>query len=247
MNRIRAILFVTYFVTLTLIMGLIAMPIRALRHRTLALRYAQCWSRLTLWGLRVLCNIRIVVTGAENLPEGACLIASQHQSYFDGFIWMTLVPRPAYVIKQELTRIPFIGPMLLLSGMVPVERAAGAKALRALMKAAQEHFDEGRQIIIFPEGTRTHPGERAPLQPGVVALAKQAAVPVIPVATNSGLHWPRRGWLMQPGEIRIAIGDALPANAGRSSLIDSIYRSWDKLCAGAGLPHPVDNSVDPHS
>lgn len=247
MNRIRAILFVTYFVILTLIMGLVAMPIRALRHRLLALRYAQIWSRLTLWGLKALCNIRITVTGTENLPEGACLIASQHQSFFDGFIWMTLVPKPAYVIKQELTRIPFIGPMLLLSGMIPVERAAGAKALRALMKSAQEHFDEGRQIIIFPEGTRTQPGERVQLQPGIVALAKQAAVPVIPVATNSGLHWPRRGWLMQPGEIRIAIGNALPVSAGRSSLIDSIYCSWDRLCAEAGLPHPVDNSVDLHS
>lgn len=246
MNRLRACLFVIYFVVLTVVMGLGAMPIRAMRHRTLALRYARSWSTLTLWGLSVLCRIRIKVTGRHNLPEGACLIASQHQSFFDGFIWMTLVPRPAYVIKQELTRIPFIGPMLLLSGMVPVERAAGARALRALMKATQEHFDEGRQIVIFPEGTRTQPGERVPLQPGVVALAKQAAVPVIPVATNSGLHWPRRGWLMQPGEITIAIGNALPANAGRSSLIDSIYRSWDALCREAGLPHPVDNSVDLH-
>ncbi|WP_369345752.1 lysophospholipid acyltransferase family protein [Asaia prunellae] len=181
----------------------------------------------------------------RNLPDTACLIASQHQAYFDGFIWMTLVKRPAYVIKQELTRIPFIGPMLLLSGMVPVERAAGAKALRSLMKATQDHFDEGRQIIIFPEGTRTTPGERAPLQPGIVALAKQAAAPVIPVATNSGKHWPRRGWIMTPGEIVIAIGAPLPANAGRLSLIESIYNSWDTLCEKNGLPRPVDNSVDP--
>ncbi|RUT27294.1 1-acyl-sn-glycerol-3-phosphate acyltransferase [Asaia sp. W19] len=244
MNRIRAFLFITYFVILTLIMGIGAMPIRVLRRRDLALRYAQSWSALTLRGLRFFCRIRIRVVGAENLPEGACLIASQHQSFFDGFIWMTLVPGPAYVIKQELTRIPFIGPMLLLSGMVPVEREAGAKALRGLMKATQAHFDASRQIIIFPEGTRTLPGARVPLQPGVVALAKQAAAPVIPVATNSGLHWPRRGWLMQPGEITIAIGEALPANAGRLSLIDSIYKSWDRLSAREDLPHPVDNSVD---
>jgi len=244
MIRIRAWLFMSYFIILTLIMGVIAMPIRALRRHKLALRYAQLWSSLTLRGLSLICRIRITVTGRENLPAGACLVASQHQSFFDGFIWMTIAEQPAYVIKQELTRIPFIGPMLILSGMVPVERAAGAKALRALMKATQEHFDEGRQIIIFPEGTRTVPGERVPLQPGVVALAKQAAVPVIPVATNSGLHWPRRGWLMTPGEIIIAIGEALPANAGRHSLIDSIYRSWDKLCIAHDIPHPVDNSVD---
>ncbi|GBQ84650.1 lysophospholipid acyltransferase family protein [Asaia krungthepensis] len=244
MTRIRASLFVTYFIILTLLMGLGAMPIRLLRRRSLALRYAQCWSALTLWGLKNFCRIRITVTGKHHLPTGPCLIASQHQSFFDGFIWMILVPRPAYVIKQELTRIPFIGPMLVLSGMVPVERAAGAKALRALMKTTQEHFDSGRQIIIFPEGTRTPPGERVPLQPGVVALAKQASVPVIPVATDSGLHWPRRGWLMQPGEITVAIGEALPASAGRHSLIDSIYRSWDRLSAASGLPVPVDNSVD---
>ncbi|GBR04276.1 1-acyl-sn-glycerol-3-phosphate acyltransferase [Asaia siamensis] len=244
MNRIRALFFIIYFVILTLVMGLGALPIRALRRQEAALRYAQLWSSLTLKGLKFFCGVSVRITGAENLPDGACLIASQHQAYFDGFIWMVLVRRPAYVIKQELTRIPFIGPMLLLSGMVPVERAAGAKALRALMKATQAHFDEGRQIVIFPEGTRTRPGERAALQPGIVALAKQAAAPVIPVATNSGLHWPRRGWVMTPGEIVIAIGKPLPANAGRLSLIDSIYKSWDALCVENGLPRPVDNSVD---
>lgn len=244
MNRIRACVFIIYFVVLTLFMGLGALPIRVLKRRSMALSYAQLWSSLTLWGLKTLCRIRIRVTGAENLPDGACLIASQHQAYFDGFIWMTLAPKPAYVIKQELTRIPFVGPMLLLSGMVPVERAAGAKALRMLMTETQERFDEGRQIIIFPEGTRTAPGERVPLQPGVIALAKQAAAPIIPVATNSGLHWPRRGWMMTPGEIIIAIGEPLPAKADRRSLIDSIYTSWNALCDANAMPRPVDNSVD---
>ncbi|GBQ12689.1 lysophospholipid acyltransferase family protein [Swaminathania salitolerans] len=245
MIRVRALLFIVYFVTLTLVMGLGALPIRILRRRDAALRYAQRWSALTLWGLSAFCRIRIRVVGTDHLPDGPCLIAAQHQSYFDGFVWMNLVRNPAYVIKQELTRIPFVGPMLLLSGMIPVERSAGARALRSLMKASQDHFDRDRQIIIFPEGTRTAPGKRVALQPGIVALAKQASVPIIPVATNSGLHWPRRGWLMQPGEIVVAIGAPVPGSAGRASLIDSIYRSWNTLSERENIPHPVDNSVDP--
>lgn len=244
MIRTRAFLFIVYFSVLTLAMGLGALPIRLLGRKRAALRYAQLWSKLTLEGLSGLCNIRIRVVGAGNLPDGPCLIASQHQAFFDGFVWMNLVRDPTYVIKQELTRLPFVGPMLLLSGMIPVERAAGAKALRTLMKVTQDHFRSGRQIIIFPEGTRTLPGERVPLQPGIVALAKQASAPVIPVATNSGLCWPRKGWLMRPGEIVISIGQAIPASPGRSSLIESIYASWDEMSKRENMPHPVDNSVD---
>src|ERR1700712_4356006 len=126
MTLLRAGLFNLYFFLLTLVMGVGAFWIRMFaQHR--ALPYARLWCRLTLAGLRVLCGIRIVVSGREPLPDGPILIASQHQSAFDTLVWLTLVPRPAYVMKRELTGLPLVGPMLLLAGMIPVDREAGAK------------------------------------------------------------------------------------------------------------------------
>ncbi|CAI9121163.1 lysophospholipid acyltransferase family protein [Brytella acorum] len=231
MTTIRAFLFSVYLVVLTLVMGIGTIPIRLTGRRHAALRYAKLWSRLVLAGLTRICDIRIEVTGQEHLLHGPALIACQHQSFFDGFIWMNLVPRPAYIIKAELTRLPIVGPMLLLAGMIPVERHAGARALRGLMDATQSAFSDERQIIIFPEGTRGLPGEKQPLQPGIVALAKQSTAPVIPVATDSGRCWPRRGLMKYPGTIHVTIGTPLATANGRGALIAAITTAWDELNA----------------
>lgn len=228
MSLIRGSLFNLYLVLLTLVMGIAAFPIRFTQQRLWALRYAQLWSRAILWGLRSLCGIRIVITGTENLPNGPYLIASQHQSFFDGFVWMNTVPLPAYIIKQELTKIPFVGPMLLLSGMIPVNRTGGSQALRDMMDNVAHSQANGRQIILFPEGTRTRPGQKVALQNGVVALARQAKSPVIPVATNSGLFWPHSPWRKYPGTLVVAIGKPLPTLRGRE-LIPAIEHAWADL------------------
>lgn len=242
---LRGLLFNLYFAVLTLAMGLGALPIRLLHRRDLALSYAKAWSRAVLWGFCVIGGVRIEVTGRENLPPGPVLIASQHQSFFDGFVWMNLVPLPGYIIKKELTRIPLVGPMLLLSGMIPVERSAGAKALRDMTRAVTDAGAAGRQIVIFPEGTRALPGERAPIQPGIVALARQAGVPVVPVATNSGLFWDRANARKHPGVLKVVIGAPLPPIRERAAFTAALESAWDKLCETGDLPrHPVDNLVE---
>lgn len=235
MSILRGSLFNLYLVLLTLVMGLAAFPIRVLNQRSFALRYAKLWSRAILWGLRYLCQINIVIKGTENIPDGPLLIASQHQSFFDGFIWMNAVSLPAYVIKKELTKIPFVGPMLLLSGMIPVNRKGGSQALRDMIEAVTRAQGLGRQIIIFPEGTRTRPGERASLQNGVIALTRHAKVPILPVVTNSGLFWPHSPWRKYPGTLIVAIGHTLPPTQGRE-LIPTIEHAWDQLCEEYTLP-----------
>lgn len=235
MSLIRGTLFNLYLVLLTLLMGVAAFPIRFTHQRLWALRYAKLWSRAVLWGFRHLCGVRIVITGQENLPDGPCLIASQHQSFFDGFVWMNTVPLPAYIIKQELTKIPLVGPMLLLSGMIPVNRTGGSQALRDMMDHVARAQGGGRQVILFPEGTRTKPGQRVALQNGIVALARQAKSPVIPVATNSGLFWPHSPWRKYPGTLVVAIGKPLPTLRGRA-LIPAIEEAWDRLSETHALP-----------
>lgn len=243
---VRACLFNLYFVLLTVVMGIAAMPIRLFARR-LALPYAKLWTRLSVAGLCHICGIRVVVTGREHLPAGPCLLASQHQSAFDTLVWMNLVDRPAYVMKEELTRIPLVGPMLLLAGMIPVRRADGAKALRALLTATGQAASEGRQIVIFPEGTRTQAGETRRLHPGIVAMATHTGLPIIPVATDSGLRWPRNAVVKHPGPIHIAIGPALPSDVGKARILTEITARWQELSTRFGriedAEKPVDNSV----
>jgi 1-acyl-sn-glycerol-3-phosphate acyltransferase len=207
-----------------------------------ALDYARFWVRLVLWGARAICNIRVQVTGREHLPrEGAALLASQHQSAFDTLVWLTLVPLPSYILKRELTRIPLFGPMLLAAGNIAVDRSAGAAALRGVLAATAQARDTGRQILIFPEGTRVAPGTRVALQPGIAAIAARLAMSVIPVATDSGLHWGRRAFTKYPGVIHIAIGPSIAAGTPRPALLAAIEAHW-RACEAAGF-EPVDKSV----
>lgn len=245
MSLVRGTLFNLYLLILTLVMGVFAFPIRLLNRRDAALAYAKLWSRAVLWGLERLCSIRIVISGQENLPDGPALIASQHQSFFDGFVWMNAVSLPAYVIKKELTAIPLVGPMLILSGMIPVDRSGGSQALRGMMDAVARAQGAGRQIIIFPQGTRTKPGQKVPLQNGIIALARQATCPIIPVVTNSGLFWPHSPWRKYPGTLKVAIGSPLTASLKGRELIPAIDRAWETLCTEHDLPYEtVENSVD---
>nr|WP_294916378.1 lysophospholipid acyltransferase family protein [uncultured Neokomagataea sp.] len=243
---LRGLAFNLYLLWLTLVMGIGAVPIRLLRRDDLALCYAKLWSRAVLRGLSVICNIRIVIHGAEHLEhQGPLLIASQHQSFFDGFIWMTLTTKPAYIIKNELTKIPLVGPMLRLSGMIPVERSAGTSAMRSMLKAVNTAHHNNRQVIIFPEGTRTDLGERHPIQPGIVALARQSTAPIIPVATDSGRCWPKNPWYKTSGTLTVAIGPALEATTDRKAFVGSLENAWDELCAKHNLPRDsVYNSGD---
>ena len=249
MTLLRACLFNLYFLLVTLAMGTGAFWVRLFARRR-ALPYAALWCRAVLRGLRTICGVRIVLSGAEHLPDGPVLIASQHQSAFDTLVWLTLVPRPAYVMKRELTRLPLVGPMLLLSGMIPVDREAGARALRRLLREVDAAVADRRQIVIFPEGTRAAAGEILPLQPGIAALAAHAGLPVLPVATDSGRCWSRRAFVKRPGTIHIAIAPpivpapASRAGGGRAGLLRAIRLAWSQEEAGIVKRALVEQAVD---
>lgn len=226
---IRSILFLLYFVTLTIFMGIFAFFIRFFAKKY-ALPYAQLWTRLSLQGLEKLCKISTQIIGQENLPkERSFLIASQHQSAFDTFVWMNLLERPAYIMKRELIRIPLVGPMLKLSGMIPLDRKGGIKALKNLIQDCQKAIDDFRQIIIFPEGTRTAVGEKVKLHAGTVAIANQLNLKIVPVSIDSGYCWPRNSFKKYPGIIHITIHPAIIDTSNRKETLAAIERSWASI------------------
>lgn len=236
MTLLRSTLFNLYFFLVTFVVTLVlATPARFLApHRVLDV--ARLWARLLLSGVRVICGIRLSVQGLEWLDAGPALIASTHQSAFDTFVWLTLVPRCCYVLKQELLRIPLFGPLLPLSGMIAVDRGGGGSAMRHLLREGDRAIREGRQIVIFPEGTRATPGERLPLQPGVAALAVRTRLPVVPVVTDSGHCWGRRAFQKRPGTINIRLLQPLSPAAGREPFMRSLEQAFRN--------RPVENSVE---
>ena len=230
---LRSALFNAYFFALTFVLCLAGVPLRWMAPwRTVAL--ARLWARLALAGLRWLCGIRLVVLGQEHLPpRGPMLIAAEHQSAFDTIVWHVVVPAPAYVVKRELMRLPLFGPLLRHGGQIGLDRAAGAAALRGLLRDTERAVAEGRSVVIFPQGTRTAPGERVPLHPGIAAQAARTHLPVIPVATEPGRYWGRRAFRKRPGTIRIIVGVPIPPGLARADLLARIEAAW-QAAAGQG-------------
>lgn len=238
MILLRSALFNIYFFAVTTLLCVASIALRIFApHRLLLIPMA--WSRCVLAGLRVICAIRFEVVGAERLPRGgAALIASRHQSAFDTVVWLSLLPRCSYVTKRELARIPLFGGMMEPAGMIVVDRAAGAGAIRHLMRQAERAAREKRQIVIFPEGTRADPGEMRTLQPGVAAIAARTRLPVIPVVTDSGRFWGRRAFRKIPGTIRIELLEPIPPGTGREALMRDL-----STALATDLSEHVDNSV----
>jgi 1-acyl-sn-glycerol-3-phosphate acyltransferase len=236
MTLLRSTLFNLYFFLLSFVLTVtLATPVRLLApHRVLDV--AMLWARLAVAGLRVICGIHLSVHGLERLGPGPALIVSTHQSAFDTFVWLTLVPRCCYVLKQELLRIPLFGPLMPLAGMIAVDRRGGASAMRHLLREGERAVREERQIVIFPEGTRAAPGQQLPLQPGAAALAARTRLPVIPVVTDSGRCWGRRAFQKQPGTINIWLLDPLSPEAGR----EQIKRCLEQVLRRMPVENPVD-------
>lgn len=222
MLLLRSALFNAAFFALTAGAALIALPL-LIAPRDWTTRTLRLWARIVILLLRRICDVSIEVTGREHLPSGGpALIAAKHQSAFDTVVWFTLLPDAVYVIKRELFWIPLYGWHARRAGMIGVDRAGGAASLRRMLRAARRAAAEGRQIVIFPEGTRVAPDQRAPYQPGIVALAAATGLPVIPVATNSGRVWGRRAFLKRPGTITLAILPPLPARLPREELLPAL-------------------------
>ncbi|ONG49033.1 1-acyl-sn-glycerol-3-phosphate acyltransferase [Pseudoroseomonas deserti] len=251
MTSLRSALFNLLFLVLTAATCIFGLALLALPRQVMR-RYVQGWARLMMWLLKHVCGIGLIVTGREHLPPGPAVIAAKHQSAYDTVVWLAILPDPIYVLKQELLKIPAWGKLARHYGSVAVDRKGGASALKRMVRESAALLTQGHQVVIFPEGTRTLPGHRVPYQPGIVALAAASPAPVVPVATDSGLHWGRGAMARKlPGPITLAFLPPLPRGLPRAALLAqleaAIETETDRLVrAGGGpavQPPLVDNSV----
>lgn len=242
MGFLRSLAFNLYFYLWTTIASLLGLPLLAFGWRRMN-AYGRWWSGTILAGLRLLCRLDGKVSGLEHLPAGACIVAMKHQSAWDTLMAPQILDAPAFVLKQELIRIPFFGWYLRHCRMLPVDRKAGAKALKTLVREAQARKAEGRPIVIYPEGTRRLPGAPPDYQPGVAALYLALGLPVVPVALNSGLYWGRHRFAKRPGTIRLELLEPIPPGLPRrvfmATLEERIEAATARLIAEAERRPPA--------
>ncbi|MBT5072969.1 MAG: 1-acyl-sn-glycerol-3-phosphate acyltransferase [Kordiimonadaceae bacterium] len=181
--------------------------------------FQRLWSHGVRFLLRLIINIRLDVRGVENIPSGGALIAMKHQSSFDTFVMHTVVSHPAFVMKRELLKIPLYGSFCVNTGMIPVDRDGGLKALKSLMKQSAEAINDDRQLIIFPEGSRTIPGDHVEYQSGIFGIYKYTKRPVVPVALNSGVYWPKKGHLVAGGVITFDFLEPIEAGKAKAEFM----------------------------
>jgi len=218
MSWLRALLFNIAFFGSTALLGILGLPLLLAPRRTV-MGFGRFWARCVLALARAIVGLDGEIRGLEHLPKGACLIAMKHQSAWDTLILPVVLGDPAVVIKRELLWVPFYGWYAARAGSIAIDRRGGAGALRRMLADARGAANDGRAIVIFPEGTRTAPGQRLTYQPGVAALYQALALPLVPAAVNSGLYWGRRSFVKRPGRIVLSFLEPIPPGLPRREVI----------------------------
>jgi 1-acyl-sn-glycerol-3-phosphate acyltransferase len=193
------------------------------------------WSRVSQWWLEAIAGTTLEVRGRQHLPTGAALVAGKHQSMWETFALFPLFDDPAMVLKRELMWIPLFGWFAYKFGLIPVDRTARATALKSLVRRAEAAVGNGRQVIVFPEGTRRAPDAPPDYKSGATALYMKLGVPCVPFALNSGLFWPRRRFIRRPGIIVVEFLPVIPPGLSRREferrLVESIEPATARLVA----------------
>lgn len=174
------------------------------------------WTRFALWWLKITCNLTHTVTGSEHIPPGPAIILCKHQSAWETMAVQTIFPPLVFVLKRELLRIPLFGWGLAALDPIAIDRGSGVKAARRIVEQGAERLGRGLSVVVFPEGTRTAPGQPGRYQPGGGMLAEKTGLPVVPVAHNAGRYWPRNSFTKRSGIIRVVIGPPI-ASAGKTA------------------------------
>lgn len=218
-----------FYLGLGVLTPLFAVPLLAAWPLPFAVRegIARGWCRAVLAWLRLTCGVRHRVEGRENLPDRPAVILSRHQSAWETIAFRAVFPAHlTWVFKRVLFRIPFYGWSLYALEEIGIDRGSAREALRQVEADGAEHLAGGRWVVIFPEGTRTPPGETGKFAKGGARLAVAAGAPVVPVALNSGRCWPRSDWRKRPGTITLRIGPSIDPEGLSADEVNRRARDW---------------------
>ncbi|APZ42012.1 lysophospholipid acyltransferase family protein [Acidihalobacter ferrooxydans] len=228
MNRLRAWLWAIIAAVATLpfvIGGLLLWPVTGFMPRY---RFITLWTRFVVWLLGPLCGIRYRVEGQENIPPRASIIMSKHQSGWETFAFQSIFPPQTWVLKRELLRMPLLGWGLRMIEPIAIDRSKGQQAGQQLIEQGGDRLRRGIWIVIFPEGTRAAVGEHKRFKTGAARLAAHTGVPIVPVAHNAGLCWPRKSLPLYPGTVTVSIGPPIETQGRSAEAINAEAEAWIK-------------------
>lgn len=194
------------------------------------IRYAigSSWAIMNMRFLKWFCNLDYQIKGRENIPAEASLILSNHQSTWETLAFQDFLPNQLWVLKKELFRVPIFGWGLAIMSPIAIDRSAGKKAVDQIVEQGQKKLDQGRWVIMFPEGTRIAPGVDSKYKMGGFIFASRIDRKVVPVAQNSGEYWPKHSFIKYPGTITVSIGEAFNAKDMPQEEVKQRVEGWIK-------------------
>ncbi len=226
----RSLVFSALFYVNITVRMIVALPTILLPYSALhgVLRH---YASSTLWFLRVVCGTGVEWRGLQKLPAGPYIVACKHQSLWETFALFMVLPDPTYVLKRELMWLPLFGWLATKARMIPIDRGSHTKALASMIAAARREAARGRQIVIFPEGTRRPPGAKPRYLPGAAFLYAELGLPCVPVALNSGLFWPRRSLRRYPGTVLVEVLDPIPPGLEKREFLSRLQSATEEATA----------------
>lgn len=214
-SRVLFFYFTVIVLTILHLPPLILLSLLRVKYSTkylLALSYNYAF----VYCVKTICGLDYVIDGKENIPQnGPVVILSNHQSFWDNVIMPVLFPIQSWVIKKQLFNIPFFGLGLRLMDPIALDRT-NAMSVRKILQVGAQKLQNGISVVIFPESTRLNPGQDVPFKPGCATLAHQNNVPIIPMAHNAGVYWPKGFWI-KPGIIKVKIGKPILPDPNKDS------------------------------
>ena len=212
-------------VTAPLLNLLIAAPLR------LRIGLIKFWINISLGLLKYICGLSYKIEGLENIPDHGFIVMSKHSSTWETIALQKFFDPMVWVVKQELTRIPIFGWGLIAMNAIALDRGTGRRAIKKLIDESRQRMDEGRILMLFPEGTRVPPGVRKPFKIGGAIVSEKTGYAVLPVAHNAGEFWPRHSWIKWPGTIQIVIGKPiLPEGRNAEQIIGEVEKWITETC-----------------
>lgn len=247
---VRSLIYVVAFYVVTALFLVLGSPL-LLGPRKWAMAGLSLHGSTCVLLLRFITGTRMEVRGRQHLPASAVLVAAKHQSAWDTFALIPLLRDPAVVLKSELASIPLYGWFCRKFEHIIVSRERAAVALKAMLATSKQRAEEGREVLIFPEGTRSPPGAPPDYKPGIVALYETLGLDCVPVALNSGLYWPRRSLMRYPGTIVVEFLEPIPPGLDRRTFratlearIESATARLIREAANSANPPPIPASAE---
>lgn len=189
-------------------------------------RVARSYASFIIGSLKILCGVEYQIKGRENIPQGAAILLSKHQSTWETYALQLMFPPQVWVLKRELMWLPFFGWGIAMLKPIFINRSSGRKAIKQIIEQGKARLDAGIWVTIFPEGTRVAPGQHKRWGMGGAVLAEESRYPIVPVAHNAGEFWPKRVFVKQPGVIQVVIGPAIEAQGRKAAEINAEAETW---------------------